>query len=90
MLRTEQWRSVVVFKTPRVQIRPFQSTTQLIHDWLEAIVDSLQIDPKTGGANISTPAHRLCASGERDCRKKSGARSPTAGIKNNNQPYVMP
>ena len=70
-IRQRDWNLVVVFKTAQVRFLLHNGAARLIRDWPEAIVDSWQIDPKTGGANISTPTHRQCASGERDLPKES-------------------
>jgi hypothetical protein len=49
-IRLRDWKLVVVFKTTQVRFLLHNGAARLIRDWPEAIVDSWQIDPKTGGA----------------------------------------
>jgi hypothetical protein len=49
-IRQRDWKLMVVFKTTQVRSPPHNGAARLIRAWPEAIVDSWQIDPKTGSA----------------------------------------
>jgi hypothetical protein len=85
MIRQRDWKLVVVFKTTQVRSLLHNGAARLIRDWPEAIVDSWQIDPKTGGA-ISLHGVTAKAPVVNGIAKRIGSDILTSGIKNNKQP----